>query len=151
VRLEGTRRFEAPLDVVWEVIDDPARMARALPGVESFTIKDVSHWSANVKVPLGVAGLQLSFDMEKLDERPLEHARLQAKGAGIGALVRMETTFDLETAGDSTLMHWRADFQIAGKVGGVGQRVLQPIVHGQVENVLNALDEQIVEAAAARV
>jgi dihydrodipicolinate reductase len=46
-------------------------------------------------------------------------------------------------------MHWEADVSIAGPVGSMGQRVLQPIVQQQVANVLDALDEQVQEAARA--
>ena len=37
--------------------------------------------------------------------------------------------------------------KIAGPVGSMGQRVLQPIVNQQVQNVLTALDKQVTEAA----
>ena len=37
--------------------------------------------------------------------------------------------------------------KIAGPVGSMGQRVLQPIVNQQVNNVLAALDKQVMEAA----
>ena len=38
--------------------------------------------------------------------------------------------------------------RIAGPVGSMGQRVLQPIVNQQVQHVLNALDEQVRQASA---
>ena len=40
-------------------------------------------------------------------------------------------------------MKWTADVKIAGPVGSMGQRVLQPIVNQQVQHVLGALDEQV--------
>ena len=43
-------------------------------------------------------------------------------------------------------MKWEADVKIAGPVGSMGQRVLQPIVNQQVNNVLTALDKQVAEA-----
>ena len=46
-------------------------------------------------------------------------------------------------------MKWAADVKIAGPVGSMGQRVLQPIVNQQVENVLNALERQVEEALRA--
>ena len=46
-------------------------------------------------------------------------------------------------------MKWAADVKIAGPVGSMGQRVLQPIVNQQVENVLSALDVQVQEALRA--
>ncbi len=45
-------------------------------------------------------------------------------------------------------MGWEADVSIAGPVGSMGQRVLQPIVNQQVANVLTALEEQVREAGA---
>ena len=54
MKLEGTKEFEAPRDVVWSVINDPSKMAKTMPGVESFEIADDTHWSAKVKVPLGL-------------------------------------------------------------------------------------------------
>ena len=40
-------------------------------------------------------------------------------------------------------MKWAADVRIAGPVGSMGQRVLQPIVNQQVQHVLAALDKQV--------
>jgi carbon monoxide dehydrogenase subunit G len=45
-------------------------------------------------------------------------------------------------------MDWEADVRIAGPVGSMGQRVLQPIVNQQVQHVLAALDEQVRKAQA---
>jgi carbon monoxide dehydrogenase subunit G len=47
-------------------------------------------------------------------------------------------------------MHWQADVMIGGQIGSMGQRVLQPVVNQQVENVLDALDEQVAAAAKPR-
>ena len=60
----------------------------------------------------------------------------------------MTTTFDLSDAGAGTLMKWAAEVKIAGPVGSMGQRVLQPIVNQQVQHVLAALDEQVQKASA---
>ena len=45
--------------------------------------------------------------------------------------------------------HWTANVKIAGPVGSMGQRVLQPIVNQQVANVLGALELQVEKAKAA--
>ena len=149
MNVSGTKEFDAPREVVWRVINDPSQMARTMPGVESFEIADDRHWSAKVKVPLGLGGLKMSIAFEKLEERPLEFASLHAKGQGVGALMNMTTSFTLSGDGEQTSMDWSADVKIAGPVGSMGQRVLQPIINQQVANVLAALDAQIQEAKAA--
>jgi carbon monoxide dehydrogenase subunit G len=148
MKLEGTRDFTAPRETVWEVLNDPARMAQLMPGVESFDVEDERHWRAHVKIPLGLGGLRMSFRFEKTDERKPEFASLNAKGEGVGALVSMDTRFHLSEQGAGTGMRWEADVRIAGPVGSMGQRVLQPIVNQQVQHVLTALDRQVSAAAA---
>jgi uncharacterized protein len=147
VNVSGERTFAAPRGTVWQVLNDPASMAKTMPGVESFDIHDDRRWTANVKIPLGLGGLRMKVDMEKIEEREPEFAKLAIKGNGVGAMLNMETSFSLaDGAEGSTAMAWNADVKIAGPVGSMGQRVLQPIVNQQVQHVLGALDEQVQEA-----
>jgi carbon monoxide dehydrogenase subunit G len=143
MKVEGTKLLDAPREAVWDVLMDPARLAKLLPGVDGFEVEDETHWSAKVRVPLGMGGLKLGFAFEKLDERPPAHASLRAKGKGVGAIVSMETHFELSDEGRRTSMDWVADVNVLGQVGSMGQRVLQPIVNQQVENVLAALDREV--------
>ena len=73
---------------------------------------------------------------------------MNAKGKGVGAMMNMTTSFTLSGDGDHTSMAWSADVKIAGPVGSMGQRVLQPIINQQVGNVLAALDNEVQAAKA---
>lgn len=146
MNVNGERTFGAPRDTVWRVLNDPAAMAKVMPGVERFDVHDDRKWTAHVKIPLGLGGLKMKVDMEKVEEREPEFAKMAIKGAGVGAMLNMETSFDLADDGGSCAMKWSAEVKIAGPVGSMGQRVLQPIVNQQVEQVLSALDAQVQEA-----
>ena len=144
MNVSGERSFAAPRHVVWQVLNDPAAMAKTMPGVESFDVHDDKRWTANVKIPLGLGGLKMKVDMEKVEEREPEHAALHIKGNGVGAMLNMQTSFDLAAQdGSGTLMKWAAEVKIAGPVGSMGQRVLQPIVNQQVAHVLAALEREV--------
>jgi carbon monoxide dehydrogenase subunit G len=149
MNIQGEKNFDASRGTVWEVLNDPSRMAQSMPGVESFDVKDDGHWTANVKIPLGLGALRMSVAMEKTEEREPEFAKMAIKGNGVGAVMNMQTSFHLAEADAGTTMTWEADVHILGPVGSMGQRVLQPIVNQQVESVLAALDKQVQEAAAA--
>lgn len=150
MNVSGERTFAAPRATVWQVLNDPSSMAKTMPGVESFDVQDDRHWTANVKIPLGLGGLKMKVSMEKVEEREPEFARLAIKGNGVGAMMNMATSFELSDTGDgSTSMAWAADVKIAGPVGSMGQRVLQPIVNQQVQHVLGALEAQVLEALGA--
>ncbi|MGH2976907.1 MAG: CoxG family protein [Gaiellaceae bacterium] len=147
MNVSGERTFEAPRDLVWSVLNDPASMAKTMPGVESFDVHDDRRWTANIKIPLGLGGLRMKVDMEKVEEREPEFAKLAVKGNGVGAMLNMETSFTLSDAAEgATAMAWSAEVKIAGPVGSMGQRVLQPIVNQQVQHVLGALEQQVQEA-----
>jgi carbon monoxide dehydrogenase subunit G len=148
VKLTGERTFGSPREIVWRVLNDPESMAKTMPGVESFDVHDDRHWTANVKIPLGLGGLRMKINFEKTEEREPEYAALAAKGQGVGAFMNMKTSFELAEQGpSSTSMKWTADVSIAGPVGSMGQRVIQPIVNQQVGHVLTALERQV-EAAS---
>ncbi len=150
MKVSGERSFAAPRNAVWRVLNDPAELAALMPGVEGFDVHDERHWQARVKIPLGLGGLKMTIDFEKTDEREPDFAALQAKGTGVGALLSMQTRFELaETDGDTTAMQWEADVRLGGQVASMGLRVLQPIVNQQVGSVLKALDERVQAVAAS--
>jgi carbon monoxide dehydrogenase subunit G len=150
VNVSGERTFAASRQAVWDVLNDPASMAKTMPGVQSFDVHDAERWTANVKIPLGLGGLKMKIDMTKTEERPPEFAKLKIKGTGVGAMLSMETSFLLGDAdGGGTSMQWAAEVKLAGPVGSMGQRVLQPIVNQQVQHVLRSLDAQVQAAVAA--
>ena len=151
MKIQGERTFDSPRETVWGVLQDPAQMAELMPHVESFDVEDDRRWKANVKIPLGLGSLKMSIKFEKLEEREPEYSRLHAKGTGVGALMNLETQFNLSEQDNKTGMAWEADVRIAGTVGSMGQRVLQPIVNQQVQLVLTALEKQVAKAGSGPV
>ena len=149
MKVEGDHAFTVDREIVWDVMNTPAKMAAVMPGVESFEVQDDTHWNAKVKVPLGMGLLHMTVDFEKTEEREPEFSSLKARGKGVGAVMNMTTSFTLEPTDTGTNMKWVADVKILGPVGAMGQRILQPVVKQQVDQVLTALDQQVHEAASS--
>jgi uncharacterized protein len=146
VRIGGKRRFQASRERVYRALTDPEELSQLMPGVERVEVKSEDEWIAVVKPPFG-PGFNLKLDMHVTDRRPPEHARLVAWGKSFGARISIETEFVLVADGDATEIEWNAEVGVAGLLGGLGGKALEPAARQQAERVMDRL-RQRVEAGA---
>lgn len=147
MRLAGTERFAVPHGVLWSMLEDPERLAEALPHVDDLVRLEDGGFEATIRPALalgeipfrtiwrrdgGIAGETLSFDVEgRSDEYLLElHADLRLTGED-----------------GATTLAWTVDCGFTGTMGAVGHRVLPAVVRHQVQLVLAGAARQ---AQAAR-
>jgi carbon monoxide dehydrogenase subunit G len=144
MRIEGTRRFEAPRERVFRALTDPHEIGQLMPGVERVEVSSADEWIAVVEAPFG-RGLNLKLDMHVTDRQPPEHARLQAWGKSFGMRLSIDTEFHLTENGGGTDMTWAADVGLAGLLGGVGGKALEPAARRQADRAMDRL-ERLVES-----
>ena len=149
MNVEGERVFDAPRATVWQVLNDPASMAATMPGVESFDVHDDQSLDGEREDP---ARARRSEDEDRHEQDRGARARVR-RDADQGPGRRRDDEHGDEVRPQrrgrrGTKMKWSADVKIAGPVGSMGQRVLQPIVNQQVQHVLGALDQQVQDARA---
>ena len=113
-----------------------------MPGVERVDVSSADEWIAVVKPPFG-PGLNLKLDMHVTDRREPEHARLLAWGKSLGARISIETEFELAEDGDCTDMTWSADVRLAGVLGGLGGKALEPAARHQAERAMDRLQARV--------
>lgn len=142
MRIEGTRRFRAPRERVFTALTDPHELSELMPGVQRVEVESADEWIAVVKPPFG-RGLNLKLDMHVTDRREPEHARLVAWGKGFGARISVETEFELSQEGEGTHMTWSAEVGLAGLLGGLGGRALEPAARQQAERALDRLRSRV--------
>jgi carbon monoxide dehydrogenase subunit G len=144
MRIEGTRRFEAPRERVFHALTDPYEIGQLMPGVERVEVSSDDEWIAVVEAPFG-RGLNLKLDMHVTDRRPPEHARLRAWGKSFGMRLSIDTEFQLAENGGGTDMTWTADVGLAGLLGGIGGKALEPAARRQADRAMDRL-ERLVES-----
>ena len=142
MHLQGKRRFRAPRERVFRALTDPHELSELMPGVQRVDVASVDEWIAVVKPPLG-RGLNVKLDMHVTDRRPPEHARLTAWGKSFGVRISIETEFDLAADGDATDMDWTAEVGLAGLLGGVGGKAVQPVAQQHAERALDRMQARV--------
>jgi uncharacterized protein len=142
VHLQGQRRFRAPRERVFCALTDPHELSELMPGVQRVDVESEDEWIAVVKPPFG-PGLSLKLDMHVTNRRPPEQATLTAWGKTFGLRLSIETEFELAEDGDGTDMDWTAEVGLAGLLGGVGGKALQPVAQQHAEHALDRMQARV--------
>jgi carbon monoxide dehydrogenase subunit G len=143
VRVEGTREFAAPREDVFRALTDPHLIADSIPLVRNARVESDDRWSAEVRVPVGGRGPRIRVQVDVVDRRAPEHARLQAQGKTLGASVRLTSTFDLAEQDGRTSMRYDAQVSLGGLLGRMPDSTVEPAARRAVEGLLRAVERRV--------
>jgi carbon monoxide dehydrogenase subunit G len=135
MHFEGTFDVKAPREAVFDFLLDPQKISGCMPDLQSLDVRSSDDFIAVVRA--GISFIKGDFSLHfttKEKERP-SHAKLVARGSGIGSTVDLETTIDLSVSGTGTSMKWTAEARVGGRIASVGQRLLD----GQAEKIIKEL------------
>ena len=147
MRIEGERRFDAKPEDVYDALTDPEKIAAAFAAIERVDAEG-NEWSVVVRPPFP-GGFRLRFSVHLDELREPEHARMRAWGKSLGGRVSIDSSFDLEPAGDGSIMRWAAEVDAAGLFSGLGSRSLGPVAKLHADRALDRLARSL-EPTAAR-
>jgi uncharacterized protein len=125
MRIENTVEVDAPIDRVWDLVNDLPRVAPCMPGAALTGVVDDTTYEGTVAVKLGP--LRMSYKgkvvVEEIDQAG-HSARLAASGKDTkgGGTAKATVETRLEPAGDSrTRLMVTSDVQLTGKVASFGR------------------------------
>lgn len=150
MKLDGSYTFDAPRQLVWDTLQDPEALKRAIPGVETFEQTAPNEYQAKMKI--GVASIKGSYSskIKVFDQQEPSHYKLSIDANGTPGFVRGEGNFELVEDGPAkTTVNWSGDAQVGGLVAGVGQRMLGGVAKMTVGQLWKAMDSQIKEKQSA--
>src|SRR5713101_7256086 len=125
MRLEGRFSVKADQAEVYQFLTDPHRVSRHMPDVKEVEIEDRDHFT--VKANVGISHIKGTMVMKLTitDRQPTTSTTVTGKGTGLASVVDMVTSFTLETSADGeTVVNWRGDVNIAGKLAAFGSQGL---------------------------
>ena len=119
---------DTPPEALWPLLWDVPRMAACLPGCsEAQEVTPHQRYHARMTQKVGPIGITVPLDVEIVAADPPRHLALSARGRDpvVGAEISMRVTIDCEPAGAGARLVITADGQVLGKLGGLGQSIIQ--------------------------
>lgn len=143
MRIEGSVIVDAPRQAVWDALQDPAVLARTLPGCDAF--EEVGPDSYRATITAGIASIKGTYlgEVALSDRTAPERYRLRASGSGAPGTVSADALVTLEPEGSATRVSYSADAIVGGVIGGVGQRMIAGVAKRMAAQFFAAVERDI--------
>ena len=143
MKVAGSHEVAASRQQVWNALQDPAVLARTLPGCEALEVTGPGRYLATLTA--GVASVKGTYRgkvaLSEQDE-PISY-RLAAEGAGAPGTVQADAMVRLEESVSGTTVSYEADAVIGGMIGGVGQRMLVGVAKKTAGEFFSAVERDL--------
>jgi hypothetical protein len=125
--IESEFTFDAPREALYDGLHDPEILAGALPGtLLEMTAED--RYEGEMEVSIGpVTAARFTVVVELKDKVRPERFDMHVDGKGKAGFVKGIANVVFEELDGGTLMKYRADLQVGGRVASVGQRLLDSV------------------------
>jgi carbon monoxide dehydrogenase subunit G len=145
MNLSGTYTFEGPRPAVWDLLQDPVVLAKALPGTERLALTTEDRFEGVMKVSVGpVTAAKFDVIVTLTDKVPPHRFALQIDGKGGVGFTRGTAQVELtDGAAGGTLMTYTSDVQVGGKIASVGQRLIESVGKMMMKQALDALAREL--------
>jgi carbon monoxide dehydrogenase subunit G len=145
MNLNGTFTFNGPRAKVWDLLQDPVVLAKALPGTERLTLTSEDHYEGVMKVSVGpVTAAKFDVAVALKDKVPPHRMSMQIEGKGPVGFTRGTASVVLEEAAEGkTEMQYTSDVQVGGRIASVGQRLLESVSKMMMRQALEGLEREL--------
>jgi carbon monoxide dehydrogenase subunit G len=144
MKISGTAALHAPVEQVWAAFNDPAVLARTLPGCQE--LREVGPGAYKMTVTAGVASIKGTYegDIIVTGQSPPGSFVLKAAGVGAPGTVSADVMIRLaESATGGTDLSYDAHAVVGGAIGGVGQRMITGVAKKMAGQFFAAVDADI--------
>ena len=125
MKLSGTATLPANREQVWELLTDPDRLAKCLPGAQSLVPDGPDRYKVAMK--FGIAAFSGNFQgsVELADKKPPESLKMRVEGRGAPGFMKGEGTISLHGKGSETVVMYEGEAHVGGVIASVGQRMIE--------------------------
>ena len=143
MHFEGTFSVVAPREEVFDYLLNPKELLTCLPDVQKYEVKSQDEFTAVVRTGISFIKGDFSLSFKMLEKVRPSHAKLVARGSGIGSTVDLEANMDLTEENNTTSLKWQAEAKVGGRIASVGQRLISRQAEKIIEQLFGCVQKQV--------
>jgi carbon monoxide dehydrogenase subunit G len=136
---------EASRESIWALLNNPAALARVLPGAESLEPDGDHRWYGVLASKIGFVTLRADATAEITDARPPDHMRLELDGRprALAGSFHASIPIDLEEVDGRTAIDYAVDLTVTGRLAAFGAPILRETLRRQVAQLVQNLGREL--------
>jgi carbon monoxide dehydrogenase subunit G len=124
--IEGEERIEAPLNKVWDALNDPEILKSSIPGCESLEKKSDTELEAVVTLKVGPIKAKFKGEVRLENLNPPHSYTIIGEGkGGVAGFAKGGADVTLSEDGpEATILAYQAKADVGGKIAQLGSRLI---------------------------
>ncbi len=124
--MNGSERIEAPIETVWQALNDAEILRQAIPGCESLEKTSDKDMTAKVVLKIGPIKARFEGAVELLNLNPPKSYTITGEGkGGMAGFAKGGADVSLEADGDAaTVLSYNVKAEVGGKIAQLGSRLI---------------------------
>jgi len=126
MNMEGQEQVQAPVDKVWQALNDPDVLRACIPGCESLEKKSDTAFAATVSLKIGPIKARFQGAVELKNLNPPNSYTIEGEGkGGIAGFAKGGADVILTADGaDATILKYTVKADVGGKIAQLGSRLI---------------------------
>ena len=143
--IEGEERIAAPLQKVWEALNDPDVLRESIPGCQSLEMKSPTEMAATVVLKIGPIKATFNGEVTLKNLKPPHADTIQGEGkGGIAGFAKGGADVTLTADGpDATVLKYAAKADVGGKIAQLGSRLIESISNRMAGQFFSTFGEKV--------
>jgi carbon monoxide dehydrogenase subunit G len=144
MEISGEYRIAAPCEEVWRRLMDPEVLRDCIPGCKELNRNGEYSYDAKVQLKIGPVSATFAAAVEMQDIDAPRGCLLVGKGnGGIAGFAKGQCKVNLAETDAGTLLTYRAETEIGGKIAALGSRLMQATSRKLADQFFAALSKQV--------
>ena len=146
MRVSGEYSLRAEPEQVWQLLLDPDALASCIPGGQELRLIGPDEYEASVKIGVPAVRGDYKGKVRIRDKNPPKSFRLEVEGRGRLGTINATGLLELAGAAESTVVTYSGEYQVAGLIAAVGQRLFEPVAQMLTTQFFGCLESKLAES-----
>ena len=124
MKLSGSYQINLSKQKVWEALNDPEILKKAIPGCEEFKKNSNTEFTATATNKIGPFNASFTGDIELTDLNPPNSYKITGSGNSPVGFASGEASVKLEDHENGTNLIYEVEANVGGKIAQVGSRLI---------------------------